>query len=194
MVKPYPTEVFKDVKFEDQLKLNYAISNYGRFVSYTTDLEKDGRLLKGSVVEGYRIFRYKLFGGPKVKNKHAFFFHLVASHFLVPASELHQHIIHLDHNKMNDHFSNLKWVTKEEMLEHQKTSPAVQKAKANLIEFNKKRDGQKLTSTEVILIKRKLADPNRKTRLKMIAKQFGISEMQLYRIKSGENWGHIKID
>jgi hypothetical protein len=36
-------------------------------------------------------------------------------------------------------------------------------------------------------------DPNRKTRLKLIAKQFGISEMQLYRIKSGENWGHIKV-
>jgi hypothetical protein len=30
--------------------------------------------------------------------------------------------------------------------------------------------------------------------LKMLAKQFGISEMQLYRIKSGENWGHVKID
>ena len=28
----------------------------------------------------------------------------------------------------------------------------------------------------------------------MIAKQFGISEMQLYRIKSGENWGNVKID
>ena len=30
--------------------------------------------------------------------------------------------------------------------------------------------------------------------MRIIAKQFGISEMQLYRIKSGENWGHVKID
>lgn len=194
MVKPYPNEVFKEVKFEDSLKLHYAISNYGRFVSYTNDCLKDGRLLKGSTVEGYRIFRYKIFGGPKIKNKHAFFFHMVASEFLVPLTDKHLHVIHLDHNKMNDYFSNLKWVTKEEMIEHQKTSPAVKRAKEKLIEFNRNRDGQKLTSTEVILIKRKLADPNRKTRLKMIAKQFGISEMQLYRIKSGENWGHIKID
>jgi hypothetical protein len=44
------------------------------------------------------------------------------------------------------------------------------------------------------MIKRKLSDPKRKTRMKMIAKQFGISEMQLYRIKTGENWGHVTID
>jgi hypothetical protein len=30
--------------------------------------------------------------------------------------------------------------------------------------------------------------------VRLIAKQFGISETQLYRIKSGENWSHIKID
>ena len=42
-------------------------------------------------------------------------------------------------------------------------------------------------------IKKMLANPNRKTRLRLIAKQFGISEMQLYRIKSGENWGHVEI-
>jgi len=28
----------------------------------------------------------------------------------------------------------------------------------------------------------------------MIAKQFGISTMQVWRIKSGENWGHVKVD
>jgi hypothetical protein len=27
----------------------------------------------------------------------------------------------------------------------------------------------------------------------MIAKQFGVSEMQISRIKSGENWSHIKV-
>ncbi len=26
----------------------------------------------------------------------------------------------------------------------------------------------------------------------MLAKQFGISEMQVWRIKSGENWGHVE--
>ena len=44
------------------------------------------------------------------------------------------------------------------------------------------------------MIKKKIFDPNRRTRMRLIAKQFGISEMQLYRIKSGENWGSVKID
>jgi hypothetical protein len=28
----------------------------------------------------------------------------------------------------------------------------------------------------------------------MIAKQFGITHTQLNRIRSGENWGYVKID
>ena len=33
-----------------------------------------------------------------------------------------------------------------------------------------------------------------KNRLKMIAKQFGITHTQLNRIRSGENWKNVKID
>ena len=84
-------------------------------------------------------------------------------------------------------------VTKEEMMEHSKNSPFVKQAKKNLLEFNIKRDGRKLTSTDVIRIKKTLARIDQPTRIKMIAKQFGVSEMQIRRIKSGENWGHIKI-
>jgi hypothetical protein len=47
--------------------------------------------------------------------------------------------------------------------------------------------------TKVMRIKKMLQNPNRKTRIKMIAKQFGVSEMQIFRIKSGENWGHIVV-
>ena len=42
-------------------------------------------------------------------------------------------------------------------------------------------------------IKRLLDKPGRKT-MKQIAEQFSISEMQLYRIKSGENWSHVTLD
>lgn len=46
----------------------------------------------------------------------------------------------------------------------------------------------------MIRLKKRILDPNRKTRLRLIAKEFGISEMQLNRIKRGENWGHIKVE
>jgi Mor family transcriptional regulator len=31
-------------------------------------------------------------------------------------------------------------------------------------------------------------------KIKVLAKQYGVSEMQIYRIKSGENWSHITVD
>ena len=79
------------------------------------------------------------------------------------------------------------------MLEHSKTSPYVIEAKKKLIEHRIKSNGTKLIETQVIWLKKKLLDPNRKTRLKIFAKKFGVSEMTLHRIKSGENWGHIKV-
>jgi DNA-binding Xre family transcriptional regulator len=35
---------------------------------------------------------------------------------------------------------------------------------------------------------------NESTRLKMIAKQFGITHTQLNRIRSGENWGYVTVE
>ncbi len=78
------------------------------------------------------------------------------------------------------------------MFAHQQKNPVVLEAREKQ-KGRKTVKGHKLTATQVIRLKKKILDPNRKTRLKLIAKQFGISEMQLYRIKSGENWGHIKV-
>ena len=192
----YSEEIFKEIVLKDKLRLRYAISNYGRLVSFTENIE-DGRILKGTITEGYRIFRYKIFKGKKILNKHKFFCRLVAEYFLEKSSDEQTQVLHLDHNLSNDYYKNLKWATKQEMYQHHKTSPKVQRSKIEstkrIVEYNKNREGSKLSTTKVMLIKKMLANPNRKTRMKIIAKQFGISEMQLYRIKSGENWSHVKI-
>jgi len=193
------TEKFIELELDDELQLRYAISNFGRLVSFTKSIEY-GRVLNGSITEGYRIFRYRIRLGKKILYKHRFFHRLVAENFLEKPSEEQTYVLHLDHNLSNDVVGNLKWATKQEMLDHQQTNPKVLKARKisgkRIVAYNKKRGvvGNKLTSTQVIHIKKLLAKPNRKTRLKMIARRFGISEMQLYRIKTGENWGHVKID
>jgi transcriptional regulator with PAS, ATPase and Fis domain len=56
----------------------------------------------------------------------------------------------------------------------------------------KRTKNYKLTESKVIMIKKMLRSD--KNRLKMIAKQFGITHTQLNRIRSGENWGHVKLD
>ncbi len=193
MFKPHPNEVFKEIIIPEKLRLHYAISNYGRLISYTEKFE-DGTLLKGGLSDGYRTLRFKTKVDEKIVSKNYFLYRLVANNFIPKPSEEHTFVLHLDFNRANDTVRNLKWATRQEMLEHSKKSPYVIEAKKKLVEFNKNSNHYKLNSTKVMLLKKRLFDPNRKTRLKMLAKQFGISEMQLSRIKKGENWGHIKID
>ena len=192
MIRISPNEEFREIIIEDKLKLRYAISNKGRLISFVKDM-KFGRELKGGTADGYKLFKYKIIKDGKVSNKHLFFSKLIAEFFIPKSSEDQTFVLHLDRKRDNDDYRNLKWATREEMIEHSRKSPFVIQARKKLLEHNIKSDGRKLTVTKVMLIKKILSKPEQKTRLKMIAKQFGVSEMQIRRIKSGENWGHIIV-
>jgi hypothetical protein len=192
MYRLFPGEVFKEFEIKDKLKLKYAISNYGRVVSFS-DTPENGRLIKNSQVNGYQLFRYVLIIEGKRKFKQLFIYKLVAEYFIPKTSPDQECVIHVDFNRSNDFVNNLKWATLEEKRAHIKKSPHVIEAKKKLIEHNIRSDGHKLTESQVILLKKKLLDPNRKVRLKILARQFGVTEMTLHRIRTGENWGHIKV-
>jgi hypothetical protein len=191
-IRLYPGEVFKETEVDFSVRLRYAVSNYGRMVSFTDEI-KDGRLLKGTFSSGYKVFRFKIYRDKKILNSHLFIYRLVALHFVPKTSEEQIHVLHLDYCRHNDNAGNLKWATEAEKLEHFNKSPFVVEARKNRTDPKKAINGHKLTVTRVMYLKKLLADPNFKTRHKMIAKQFGISEMQLHRIKTGENWGYIKV-
>jgi hypothetical protein len=167
------------------LRKQYAVSTYGRVVSFHEKIE-DGKIIKGTVTGGYPTLNLK----PTGRFLTLYIHRLVAEAFLEKPNDNYRFVIHLDYNKANNKVTNLKWATKEDLETHQTTNP-------HIIESRRKRlerpgyKGHKLTPAKVRLLKKMIFDPNRKTRYRMIAKQFGISEMQLYRIKSGENWGHI---
>ena len=56
MVNSFWDEEWREIDLgEDKLRNNYSISNYGRLVSYT-DSKENGKLLKGSIVDGYPVF------------------------------------------------------------------------------------------------------------------------------------------
>ncbi len=192
MIKIYYNELFKEIVLDESTKLRYAMSNYGRLISFVDKME-EGRLLKGGLINGYRILRFVIYKEGVKLYRHKMLYRVVAEQFLEKKSDDQTFVLHIDRNRSNDHVNNLRWATKAEMLQHSKESPYVIEAKKNLIQKRIQADGQKLTATKVMHIKKLLADPNRKTRLKMLAKQFGVSTMQLHRIKTGENWGHIVI-
>lgn len=162
-------------------RTHYGISNLGRVCSFRETLA-DKKILKGAVVNGYAALKLKI-----NQKDYQFYIHkLVAEYFSKKGSSSRTYVIHLDYNKLNNKINNLRWASKAEMETHQQSSPKVKlyRAKTRL-------KGHKLTATKVKLIKQKIFDKNRRSLMRDIASQFGISEMQLYRIKSGENWGHV---
>ncbi len=115
---------------------------------------------------------------------------LVAENFVTCPSAKHILVAHLDYDKLNNRASNLRWMTREENVEHQKLSPYVIEAKKS--RFGKRLEGTKpykLTSTKVMLIKKKI---NEGVPLRTLAKTFKVTETQMLRIKRGENWGNIQ--
>lgn len=192
MVRLFPSEEFREVEFDIRPAKRYAVSNYGRLMCFT-DSVSDGKLLNTWKCNGYHVFQYFIVVDGKRKKTSKTIYNMIGEVFLEKLSEEHRHVIHLDYDRGNDHHSNLKLVTRDEALAHRRKSPYVIAAQKKLVETKIKADGHKLTTTQVMLLKKQIFDPNRKTRLKILAKRFGISEMQLYRIKRGENWGHIKV-
>ena len=190
MIQLFHDEKWKEFKLERASRCHYAITNYGRLISFN-DKIKDGKVLKCCTFDGYKLFRYKICKDKTVIHRNMFFHRLVATHFLQDKSDDKIFVLHLDHCKSNNQINNLKWATKEEWKEHTRKNPRVIKAKENNAENP---IGRKLTSTQVMLIKKKLLDPERKTRLKIIARKYGVTEMTLHRIRTGENCGHINVN
>ena len=165
----------------------YAVSDLGRIISFT-DKMNHGKLLKGSLIQGYPSLKCRIEGREKTLYVHK----LVAQYFIKRKDKSEIYVIHLDYYKKNNKVENLKWADKDSMYAHQQKNPTVIKAREKQARY-KPQTGHKLSSTDVMRIKKKIWDPRRKTRLKLIASQFDISEMQLYRIKSGENWSHVRV-
>lgn len=192
MIKKTEGEKWRQVVFDnwETMQRKYAVSNMGRVASYVSKIEKDGELLKGSEIEGYKVLRLRVNGAYV-----AFLFHrLVAKHFLKKPAAGYEMVIHLNHKKQDNRAENLKWATKEIVAEHNKTSPAVKAYRKRMEEaIPDIKKGLKLTLTQVKQIKKVLANPKRKLTHKQLAEKYGVSEMAITRIKRGENWGYITI-
>lgn len=170
-------EVWREIPYADR---RYEISNYGRVKSYCFDKEK-GKILRPGTIRGFKIVSIRTGGKPRTFLVHK----LTAEAFVPKESENQTVVIHLDGNKGNNYFKNLKWVTRDEsyriiferyLEEYKKTKKFI-------------RRNAKLSPEDVKLLKSML---QRGIKQKVIAKLFAISEMQVTRIKRNENWAAIE--
>ncbi len=187
MIKKIPGEIWKQMQFSGykNLKKNYAVSNHGRAASYFESVAKDGNLLNGSLTSGYRTLNLHVEDG----NGTIYFHREIAKLFCKKKSPKTKYVIHVNHKKTDNSAKNLKWASLEDVSEHQQNSPlkiAYKKRQAT------RTVGLKLTVVQVKAIKDTINNPKRKLTYKQLATKYGVSEMTLYRIKSGENWSRIK--
>ncbi len=187
MIKKLPAETWKPIQFNGHktLRRKYAVSSLGRAASYNEDIINDGKLLTGSLTSGYRTLNLHIDGS----NGTIYIHREIARAFCKKASPKHKYVIHINHKKKDNTVKNLKWATLAEVSSHQQLSPekiAYKKRQANRTE------GLKLNATQVKAIKVVINNPKRKLTYKQLAVKYKVSEMTLYRIKSGENWGRVK--
>ncbi len=160
---------------------NYQVSNYGRVKSFVYK-KKEGHLLKTAEVNGF-----KQLGLTINRIRRSVYVHkLVAEIWIPKPSDQHTIVTHLDENLINNHVSNLEWHTEETLLEKHRE---LAKEKYDDPECTKNIGNSKLKVADIMLLKSML---ERGVVQSKIAKMFCISEMQVTRIKRGENWGQVK--
>lgn len=188
MIKKVKGEVWKALTFPGFKKLRnrYAVSIQGRVASYKKDLFEEGRLLEGSLTTGYRTLNLH-----RPDNRGTLYIHReIAKLFLKKPDAKHKYVIHLNHNKLDNAVKNLRWATLKEMIDHQQNSPAkkaYKKRQAN------REVGLKLTANQVSKIKAQLFNEKRRLTIRQLAEKYEVSEMTMYRIKTGENWKSVKV-
>ena len=186
MIKKITGEIWKPLPFKGYklLRNKYAISSHGRAASYKEEILKDGKLLTGSLTSGYKTLNLHIDGA----NSTLYFHREIAKLFKPKTSPKQIFVIHLNHNKTDNSVRNLKWATQKEVIDHQQKSPG----KVAYKEVQQSRtQGLKLNISKVKAIKKTLENPRRKLTHKQIADNYGVSEMTIYRIKSGESWAHV---
>lgn len=181
-VKSLSGERWKELKLKKGTTTKrYAVSDKGRIVSFKNEIE-DGYVLKPRLTQGYPSITI----GREDTRQNYYIHRLVAEYFCKQTNPRQSFVIHVDHRKENNKASNLKWVRHEEQIDHAKKDPNV------LLRMNPD-EGPKLSADKVKAIKTALFKSKKQPTLKALAKKFRVSDMQIHRIKIGENWAHIKV-
>lgn len=164
----------------------YVISSHGRFGVLGKDGDVQVRRFKPTA--GTYRFNTRQNG----RNRAVFLSREVARAFLKRPSGKHSQVIHRDHNYLNDHVDNLKWATVEEHRRHTSMSPKAVQAR-NRKAIVKSSHSMVMDEKTATALKKMIWDPKRSLSYKQLADKFGVSEMQIYRIKKGQFWYHIRV-
>jgi hypothetical protein len=181
-------EVWKAIRIDGKKpSVPYVISSHGRFGV----ADEAGKVQVKQIRPSAGTYRYNT--RQQGKNKAVFLHREVARNFLKKPSARHSFVIHKDHDYLNNHIDNLKWATRTEHRLHTAQSPRSVLARQKRM-ITRSANSKVLSEKQVLALKKMIWDPERKQSFKQLAGRFGVSEMQIYRIKKGEFWYHLRVD
>lgn len=181
-VKSYWNESWVQLEEFPTKTKHYFFSNYGR-VKSVDKADESERLLKPAVMgKKYNVFLVKYQNG---LSKTYFMQKLVAEAFCDRESADYEFVVHIDGNTQNDHFLNLKWLTRDGLTEHFRDNDIWNPVK------KKRNPAYKMNPTRVKLLKKRLQEG--KTKKSILAKNFNITIEQVRKIEKGIDWAWVEI-
>lgn len=170
---------------EHQVKTAYEVSNWGNLKSHAYG---KSRQIKGTLSkQGHRFLDVVIGWSDEKKRtiRKKYPVHKLVAYYFVKNEEpeTKHSVIHKDYDKQNNHYSNLKWVDAHESGMHAWNNED-RETRLNFLKITNKKN--KLSPEKAEAIRRRYSRGN--STMKQIAKQYGVSEMQISRVVRGENW------
>ena len=175
-----------------QVKTVYEVSSWGRLKSHAYQTS-NGRIIKGTLSKQGHRFLDVVTGWDEEKGrptrKKIPVHKLVANYFVKNEdSDRKISVIHKDYDKQNNHYTNLEWATPQEAGLHAWNNED-RDSRLNFLKITNRKN--KLSPEKAEAIRQRYARGN--STMKQIAKQYGVSEMQISRVIRGENWSTRKF-
>lgn len=178
-INSFYQKVYKLRKSALKVKKKSEIAEYNKEIKKTTEKINDLKKEKSA------FLKEKI--QDRVVSIHMLYHKEVAKNFLEkPKNKAKKFVIHLDHNKENNYYKNLRWADQAEVTKHNQKNPTVIEARENRVATKKH---YRLNPKNVGAIKTLLKQG---VPLAKIAKKYKVSDMQIHRIKTGECWPEVK--
>ena len=173
-------EVWKDVIGYEGI---YEVNNLG-IIRSVERLDNSGHKRKSKILglvadrDGYIKVHLCLQG----KARYHFVHRIVATAFIDNPERLPQ-INHKDENKANNKVENLEWCTAKYNINYGKRNILVSESL-----YGEKAHSSKITQKDVDKIRKQYESRSKENNMKKLAKQYGISESQVWRIINNKRW------
>lgn len=154
---------------------NYSISENGDLKN-----NKTNKILKSTIHKnGYKHLSIKPLGrsGKCISLK----LHREVAKYFVPNLDNKPQVNHIDGDKLNNHYTNLEWVTNQENAQHAANIDllVIHKGQANIL--------SKLKDVDILFIRNNydLYGPRK------LGRMFGVSHVTIININKRKTWNHI---